>query len=207
MMMMPPRPSSSRSSRLSTDRCWIEMLGRTPRITPRPGGGRRGGGLADVAVQRTHWSQQAGPGTGRGLRPLLRAWAGRGAGRWHCLGLTLVLRTPRLRLRPVRVRPGDVPEDLRRHEDEGHAHDEPRVPGAQPAPDLVTVSGNRELRLGRDCWRRADGPEPSQMATEGRFLACERESTSQKVVMAPITQGIPPSYYPPNEDDDEDDDD
>ena len=88
MMMMPPRPSSSRSSRLSTDRCWIEMLRRTPRITPRPGGGRRGGGLADVAVQRTHWSQQAGPGAGRGLRPLPRAWAGRGAGRWHCLGLT-----------------------------------------------------------------------------------------------------------------------
>ena len=74
-------------------------------------------------------------------------------------------------------------------------------------PHLFTVSGNRELRLGRDWWRRADGPEPSQMATEGRFLACERESTSQKVVMAPITQGIPPSYYPPNEDDNEDGDD
>ena len=46
-----------------------------------------------------------------------------------------------------------------------------------------------------------------QMATEARFLACERESTSQKVVMAPITQGIPPSYYPPNEDDEDEDDD
>ena len=122
-------------------------------------------------------------------------------------GLTLVLRTPRLRLRPVRVRPGDVPEDLRRHEDEGHAHDEPRVPGAAGPRPCYGFREQRELRLGRDWWRRADGPEPSQMATEGRFLACERESTSQKVVMAPITQGIPPSYYPPNEDDDEDDDD
>ena len=44
------------------------------------------------------------------------------------------------------------------------------------------------------------------MATEGRFLACERESTSQKVVMAPITQGIPPSYYPPKDDDEDGDD-
>ena len=55
-----------------------------------------------------------------------------------------------------------------------------------------------------------DMPTMSQeyrMATEGRFLACERESTSQKVVMAPITQGIPPSYYPPNEDDDDEGDD
>ena len=43
MMMMPPRPSSSRSSRLSTDRCWIEMLRRTPRITRRGGGGGEGG--------------------------------------------------------------------------------------------------------------------------------------------------------------------